>query len=196
MECFTKKVSSFQALIIFAKYLIFGVWQGSEYASGLLKSFCNSSTRDTQVRLIYAKLNIVFTPNKEFSPLCEAIHESTTSKLTKGKQKKEKWTILQFDIFLSFIFFISISTHKECPEQKWCVLIFTCIKLVASVLMWVHAIAQVKWASLGVVAIYICWHMENLVASASIIFLVVDLVEEPTNSLGTNQHNAGKYQHI
>ena len=38
--------------------------------------------------------------------------------------------------------------------------------------------------------------MENLVASVSIIFLVVDLVEQSIDLLGTNQHNVGKYQHI
>ena len=38
--------------------------------------------------------------------------------------------------------------------------------------------------------------MENLVASVSIIFLVVDLVEQPIDLLGTNQPNVSKYQHI
>ena len=37
VECFTKKVSDFKPLIVFVKHPILDVWQGSEYASGLLK---------------------------------------------------------------------------------------------------------------------------------------------------------------
>ena len=37
MECLMKKVNSFQLLIVFAKHYILNVWQGSQYASGLLK---------------------------------------------------------------------------------------------------------------------------------------------------------------
>ena len=83
MEYFAKKVSSFYLLTIFAKHSILDVWQGSEYASGLLKLFCYVSKRNTQECLIYAKLNIVFTLNLVSSPYSEVIHESTTFKLLK-----------------------------------------------------------------------------------------------------------------
>ena len=94
-------------LTIFPKYLIFDVWQCSEYASGLLKSFCNSSRRDTEERLLYAKLNIVFTPNLEFSHYSEAIHGSATSKLTKRKQslKKNGQLLNLMFFYLSFSLF-------------------------------------------------------------------------------------------
>ena len=71
-------------MIVFTKYSILDVWNGSEYTSGLLKLFCPGSQRHTQDCLIYAKLIIVFTPNLEFSPYSEVIHGSTTFKLTKG----------------------------------------------------------------------------------------------------------------
>ena len=45
---------------------------------GFLKLFCCGSQRDTRDCLIYAKLNL------EFSPYSEVIHGSTTFKLTKG----------------------------------------------------------------------------------------------------------------
>ena len=47
MKCFTKKVKSFSLLTIFAKHSILDIWQGSEYASGLLKLFSQISKRDT-----------------------------------------------------------------------------------------------------------------------------------------------------
>ena len=37
--------------------------------------FCRDSKRDTRERLIYAKPIILFTPNLEFSPYSEVIHE-------------------------------------------------------------------------------------------------------------------------
>ena len=55
--------SSFQPLTTFAKYSILDVWQGSKYASGLLKLICNGSKRVKMGRFIYAKLFKVFTPN-------------------------------------------------------------------------------------------------------------------------------------
>ena len=42
MECFTK--NGFDPLII-VKHSILHVWQGSDYASGLLKLFCHGSKR-------------------------------------------------------------------------------------------------------------------------------------------------------
>ena len=49
---------------------------------GLLKLFGCGYQRDTVDCLIYAKLILAFTPNLEFSPYSEAIHGSTTFKLT------------------------------------------------------------------------------------------------------------------
>ena len=71
-------------MIIFTKHSPLDVWHGSEYTSGFLRLFCHGSQRGTRDGLIYAKLIIVFTPNVEFSPYSEVIHESTTFKLTKG----------------------------------------------------------------------------------------------------------------
>ena len=112
MECFTKKVSSFQTLTISPKYLIFDVWQCSEYASGLLKSFCNSSRRDTQERLLYVKLNIVFTSNLEFFHYSEVIHGSATSKITKRKQSLKKNGQL-----FNWMFFYLLFSLFQFPAQ-------------------------------------------------------------------------------
>ena len=38
----------FQPLTIFTKHSILDIWQGSEYASGLLKLLCRDSKRDTR----------------------------------------------------------------------------------------------------------------------------------------------------
>ena len=60
-------------------------------------------------RLMYAKPIIVFTPNLEFSPYSEVMHESTTFKLTKGQQKlmkSDQIFTLTFFIILLFSTFI------------------------------------------------------------------------------------------
>ena len=46
MECLSTKVNRFEPLTIFAKHSILDVWQGSQYAPGLLKLFCRVSKRD------------------------------------------------------------------------------------------------------------------------------------------------------
>ena len=93
-------INSFYLLTIFAKHSILNVWQGSEYAFGLLMLFCYGSKRDTQECLIYTKLFIVFTPNSDFSHYSEVIHGSTTFKVTKAH---DVW------YFCSFILFIPMS---------------------------------------------------------------------------------------
>ena len=58
-------------------------------------------------------------------------------RLTRVKEK--------LDVFvLSFIFFVSMYQTKIFDKQKWYVLFFTCIKLVAHVLMRGRAIACIK----------------------------------------------------
>ena len=62
---------------------------------------------------------------------------------------KEKWSAIQFDVFLSFFHFL----HSDVPDnkyhkQKGHVLFSAHIKLVVHVLMCVHVIACIKWRSL------------------------------------------------
>ena len=71
-----------KSLTLFSKHSIFQNTQFSEYTSGLFKLFCLGSKRDTRECLIHAKLIIIFTPNLEFSPYSEVIHEKATFKLT------------------------------------------------------------------------------------------------------------------
>ena len=77
---FNKKVNGFYPLTIFAKHSILDVWQGSEYASGLLKLLCRGWIQG-KVDIcqtdysIYLKLRI--------SPYSEVIHGISTFKLTK-----------------------------------------------------------------------------------------------------------------
>ena len=62
---------------------------------------------------------------------------------------KEKWSTIRFDIFLSFFHFLhSYVPDNKCHKQKWHVIFFTCIKLVASVLACARAIASIKWIRL------------------------------------------------
>ena len=55
-----------------------------ECVTVLFKLLCCDHKRDTQERLIYTELILVFTSNLEFSPYSEVIHRSITFKLTKG----------------------------------------------------------------------------------------------------------------
>ena len=64
---------------IFAKHSILDVWEGSEYASGLLKLFCHDSKRQRDAGMF----DIVFTPNLKFSPCSEVTQGSTKFKLGK-----------------------------------------------------------------------------------------------------------------
>ena len=143
MKCFTKNKW------LFLQNTILDLWHGSEHTSGLLKLFCRGSQRYTQDCLIYAKLIIVFTPNWEFSPNSEIIHESTTFKLTKGYQrlkKKDNYSILCFWPFFHFL--LCNAPDSKCYKQKWSVLFFTRIKLVVRVLPCARAIARIKWKRL------------------------------------------------
>ena len=139
--------NDFQLLSIFAKQSILDVWQGSEYASRLLKLFCPGSKRDTQKCLLYIKLIIVFTPNLEFFPYSEVIQYMVNIQANKSITKiKENYSIWCFWSLLN-LFHSNVPANK-CHRQKWCVLFFTRIKLVACVLACVHAITRIKWRRL------------------------------------------------
>ena len=62
-------------------------------------------------------------------------------------------TIFQFDVFdLCFIHFLHCNVpDNKCYKQKWSVLFFTRIKLVAHVLACARVIARIKWKRLFVV---------------------------------------------
>ena len=63
VQCPTVILST-EPLTIFAKNYILDIWQGSDYASGLIKLTCHGSKICGYMgRLIYAKLIIAFTPN-------------------------------------------------------------------------------------------------------------------------------------
>ena len=93
IECFIKKVD------YFSKHSILGVWQGSEYASGILKLFRHGSKKDKGEHLIYPKFIMVFTLNWEFPAPIFWSHTwkykiQANESLTKIK---EKWSNIQFD---------------------------------------------------------------------------------------------------
>ena len=136
--------NDFQLLTIFAKHSILDVWQGSEYASGLLKLFCPGFKKDTREYLLYIKLIIVFT--QHFSLILKSYSTwkyniQANESITKIK---EKWTIIQFDAFvLCFIFFIAMpQTISVIDRSGMCH--FLHIKLVAHVLVCAHAIACIN----------------------------------------------------
>ena len=141
MECFTKNING---LMAFSRWhSILDVWQGSDNPSGLLKLFCRDSMRDTRGHLIYAKPIIVLTLNLEFSLYSEVIHGSATFKLTKGLRKVINYSIWCFWSF--FCFLHSNIPDNKCYKQKWHVLFFKHIKLLASVLACVRVVARIKW---------------------------------------------------
>ena len=89
-------------------------------------------------------------PSKlEFSHYAEVIQGGTTFKLTKGLQRLNKNYRLFHFLFLLFRFLHSNVPDNTYHRQKWHVLFFTCIELVARVLARVCAIAQIKWIRLS-----------------------------------------------
>ena len=101
-----------------------------------------------------AKRFNVFTRNLEFSPHSEVKHGTAIFKPTKGQRKrlKKNYSIMtNYSIWYfwsSFHFLHSNVPGNKCHKKKWCVLFFTHIKLVASVLAWARAIARIKWRRL------------------------------------------------
>ena len=115
------------------------------------KLFYRGSQRDTQNCLIYAKLMIVFTPNLKFFPYSEIIHESTTFKITKHLQRlKENGNYSIWCFWSSFYLLHCSILDNKCYKQKWGMLVFTQIKLVACVLVCVCAIAYINWKRLDI----------------------------------------------
>ena len=92
---------------------------------------------------IHSKLKI--------SPYSRAIHGSTTFKLTKGQQSLNKNDRLLNLCFCSFFRFLrSNVSNNKFHKQKWCVLFFARIKLVARVLASARAIATHQMEKTGV----------------------------------------------
>ena len=60
---------------------------------------------------------------------------------------KEKWSTIDL-MFLFFYFLHSNIPDKKCHKQKWCMLFFTHIKLVAHVLASACPITHIKWIRL------------------------------------------------
>ena len=136
-------------MTIFAKQSILDVWQGSEYASGLLKLFCPGSRKDTQECLLYIKLIIVFTPHLEFFPYYEVIPYMEAQQANKSITKIKKMINYSIWCFWSlFHFFHSNVTDNTCHRQRWCVLFFTRIKIVVRMLACARVIARIKWRRL------------------------------------------------
>ena len=141
MECFAEKVNNFYPLTIFANHSISDVWQGFEYASGLLRLFWCNSKRDTPEHLIYAKLIMVFILNIAFS-LYSKVQHSSIWKFKKDYRKTINYSIW---CFWSFYYFLSSNVPaNKCHKQKWCMLFFTRIKLVASVLVCAHQMEKTE----------------------------------------------------
>ena len=76
------------------------------------------------------------------------IHGSTTFKLTKGYQENAN-QLLNL-MFLFFLLFSSFQcTRQKFHKQKWYMLFFTCIKLVARMLVSACAITCINWRRLN-----------------------------------------------
>ena len=94
-------------------------------------------------RLIYAKLIIVPTP-KKFTVFWSHTWNYNIQANERLTKVKEKWSTIKFDVFIrSFVFFIPV-TQTVSAINKWCMLFFTCIRLVAHVLARELAIACIK----------------------------------------------------
>ena len=99
--------------------------------------------RDTGEHVIYAKLIMVFILNLAFSSYSDSYRNYNIQANGSSTKIKEKWSTWCFWSF--YHFFCSNVPANKCHKQKWCMLFFTCIKLVVSVLVCVHAITCIKW---------------------------------------------------
>ena len=103
------------------------------------------------LREIHRKVDICQTyysihSKQRIFPYSKVIHGSTTFKLTKGQQGlKKNNQILNLVFCSSFYFLRSNVPDKKFHKQKWYLLFFTCIKVVAHVLVSTVAIAYIKW---------------------------------------------------
>ena len=93
-------------MTIFAKHSILDVWQGSEYASGLLKLFRRGSKRDTREGDIYQTNYSIQTKNF----LLVWSHKwKYNIQANEGLTKvEEKWSTIKFDVFVLSFFLSSV----------------------------------------------------------------------------------------
>ena len=66
------------------------------------------------------------------------------------KKVKEKWSTIKFHVLFSR-FLLSNILDNECRKQKWCLPIFTRMRLVANALVCASAIARIKWRRLTLI---------------------------------------------
>ena len=91
--------------------------------------------------ICYISIQLIITFTQNFSLI---LNSQSTWKYNIQANKnitkiKEKWSIIQFDGFaLCFIFFHSNVSDNKCHRQKWHVLFFTHIKLMAHVVACAH----------------------------------------------------------
>ena len=120
-------------MTISAKHSILDIWQGSDYASGLLKLFCCGSKRDTPENWYMTNIYIRF--KLSIFPYSEVAYVSKTFKL------KKRQSTMEFGVFCALFYFVhSTLSDNKCDEQKWYVLFLTCIKIVVHVLACARAI--------------------------------------------------------
>ena len=101
---------------------------------------------------------IAFTPNLGFSPNSEVIHGRTTLKLTKSLKSLKKNDSYSIWCFWFSFHFLHCNVPDKCYKQKWEVLFFTCIKLVACVLVCASTIAHIKWKRLWKMQVCLSLH--------------------------------------
>ena len=77
-------------------------------------------------------------------------YESLVTKSNPERLKKND-QLFKLCFWSSIHFFHFNVPENECHKQKWCVLFFTCINKVASVLARAHAIACIKWRRLTII---------------------------------------------
>ena len=140
MECSTKK------MIVFTKHSILDIWHGSEYISGSLKLFCRGCQR--VLRIVWYMPNWLYSIHSKlwifpkFRRHTWKYNIQAKKRLTKVKEKLI-WC------FLSFFHFLHCNVpDNKCYKEKWGVLFFTRIKLVARVLSCARVIARIKWKRL------------------------------------------------
>ena len=142
-----KNINNFYLLTMFVNHSILDVWRGFEYSFGLVKLFWHGSKRDTWEHLLYAKLIMVFILNLAFSPNSNSYRKYNIQANLSLIKIREKWSTIQFDVIDLSIDF-SVPMFHQSHKQMWCVVFFTCIKLVASALACARVITCIKWRRL------------------------------------------------
>ena len=109
---FNKKSSLLLAIDYFHKKSILDIWQGSEYASELLRlNSGGCKIREYTGRLVHAKLITIISLQTKNFPLFWRHSWKYNIQVNESLTKvKEEWSTIKFDVFLlSFIFFIPMS---------------------------------------------------------------------------------------